>query len=776
MFASLGKKVLASALVLLVMAALTPALCLAAAAGERTVAQDSANPPGRPVKLVFIHHSSGENWLADGDGDLGIALRDNNYFVSDTNYGWGAPDPDNGDTIGDHTNIGSWYNWFRGPNSPTYLSQLYAESGQNCSYSRVEADPGGENTVIMFKSCFPNSGLGGSPSSPVPPIGANPLAGSDTTNPSELTVANAKGVYLDLLEYFRTRPDKLFIVVTAPPLISGAYANNARAFNNWLVSDWLTGYAGNNVFVVDFYNVLTSNGGNANTNDVGRATGNHHRWTGSSIEHKTDGGGNTAAYPGGSGGGDHPTAAGNKKATGELVPLMNVAFNRLAQGYTPPGPNPPIPSPEEVKTNFYFAEGYTGSGFQEYACIANTAGADADVWVQMMFADGTTKSQYYAIKASSRFTVDINRLAGSGRELSLRVLSTAEGIVAERPMYFNYKGVWSGGSDVVGARAPQKKWYFAEGTTLPGFDEYVTVLNPGAAPASLTFRYMIEGRGEAVFHETVGATSRATFKPVDRVGEGVNVSLAVESNSDVVVERPMYFSYSGLGGNAWTGGHDVMGATAPVRAASLAEGTTRGGFEEWLCLQNPGDNPIQVKATYLMGPGQGNPVEVSYPVPARQRLTVSVNNAVGPEKDVSISLKSDSDFIAERPMYFNYHGKWDGGHDVLAGPAAKAFQFAEGYTGDGFEEWLCVENPNPAQANVTLSYYLSTGEVRTVSHAVAPDSRYTINVNEELGGGITHSTGVRSDQPVLLERPMYFLYGGTWSGGHDVVGYTPPGT
>jgi len=47
------------------------------------------NPPNSPVKLIFIHHSTGENWLADDDGGLGIALRNNHYFVSDTNYGWG---------------------------------------------------------------------------------------------------------------------------------------------------------------------------------------------------------------------------------------------------------------------------------------------------------------------------------------------------------------------------------------------------------------------------------------------------------------------------------------------------------------------------------------------------------------------------------------------------------------------------------------------------------------------------------------------------------------
>ncbi|MCG2767056.1 MAG: hypothetical protein L6435_01565, partial [Anaerolineae bacterium] len=49
----------------------------------------SSSPPSETVKLIFIHHSCGENWLDDYNGGLGITLRDNNYFVSDTNYSWG---------------------------------------------------------------------------------------------------------------------------------------------------------------------------------------------------------------------------------------------------------------------------------------------------------------------------------------------------------------------------------------------------------------------------------------------------------------------------------------------------------------------------------------------------------------------------------------------------------------------------------------------------------------------------------------------------------------
>lgn len=283
--------------------------------------QYDTSPPTQPVKLIFIHHSTGQAWLEDGNGELGIALRDNNYFVSDTNYGWGPNDQEEGyGTIGDHTDIPHWYSWFTGPHRDTYLASLYAESNQHSSYSRLTTNPGGPNTIIMFKSCFPNSNISGNPNDP-PAASAN--------NQSDLTVANAKRIYLDMLPYFAAHQEKLFVVIAAPPLrqtdTSAANAANARAFNNWLVDDWLDGYAYTNVAVFDYYTTLTTNGGDADTNDLGATTGNHHRYRNNTIEHITNQGGNYLAYPTGD---SHPSAAGHQKAAAEFVPLLNIFYHR----------------------------------------------------------------------------------------------------------------------------------------------------------------------------------------------------------------------------------------------------------------------------------------------------------------------------------------------------------------------------------------------------------------------------------------------------------------
>jgi hypothetical protein len=351
----------------------------------------------------------------------------------------------------------------------------------------------------------------------------------------------------------------------------------------------------------------------------------------------------------------------------------------------------------------------------------------------------------------------------------MRVVSTSTGMVAERPMYFNYNGLWTGGSDAVGATSPNTNWYFAEGNTLPGFDEYVTVLDPGNTTANLTFHYMVEGQGEKDVTGSVGAHSRATFNTRSQIGSNLNASLYLESNHAVVAERPMYFNYKGV----WTGGHDVVGANSPAKAWYLAEGTTRDNFNEWLCLQNPGSSPITVNARYLLGSGQGAPISKSYTVAARQRLTVSVNTEIGTNKDDSVQLTSTGSFIAERPMYFNYQGAWTGGHDVLgANSTARTWFFAEGTTRDNFNEWLCLQNPGDSDAHATITYYTASGQAINKSWTVKANSRLTVDVNSDAGANQDISARVSSDNPIIVERPMYFDYQG-WTGGHDVVGFTP---
>ncbi len=159
----------------------------------------------------------------------------------------------------------------------------------------------------------------------------------------------------------------------------------------------------------------------------------------------------------------------------------------------------PTTGPEIWKAayTFYFAEGYTGSGFQEYLCLGNPQPVDANVLVTFMFPDGTTQEEAATVPANFRSTLDVNALVGPGKDVSCKI-EADQPIVAERPMYFTSGGGVAGGHDAIGATAASKDWYFAEGYTGAGFQEYICVLNPGDALANLTFRFQTQEEGEQV--------------------------------------------------------------------------------------------------------------------------------------------------------------------------------------------------------------------------------------------------------------------------------------
>ena len=99
----------------------------------------------------------------------------------------------------------------------------------------------------------------------------------------------------------------------------------------------------------------------------------------------------------------------------------------------------------------------------------------------------------------------------------------------------------------------------------------------------------------------------------------------------------------------------------------MAEGYTGGGFNQWLCLQNPGEDEAIVEIIYYTQEAGALPAR-SLVVPAKTRATVMVNNNAGADYQLSTVVRviSGPGIVVERPMYFNYGSGWDGGHDIVA--------------------------------------------------------------------------------------------------------------
>ena len=378
----------------------------------------------------------------------------------------------------------------------------------------------------------------------------------------------------------------------------------------------------------------------------------------------------------------------------------------------------------------------------------------------------------------------------------------AHGRAGYYPMYWRFGELpapppVTGGHDVVGAAAPARTFYFAEGTTRTGFDTYFCLQNPGKSNAVARLTYMKGDGKTATLDAGLPASSRVTVHPADTLGTGDGAAFDFSTRvvslggQPIVVERPTYFTYktapvgSDPSGASWTGGHDVIGATAPAMTFYFAEGTTRPGFDTYFCLQNPGTENTVARLTYMKGDGKTATQDAG--LPASSRITVHPADVLGSADDSSHDFSTvvvslgGTPIVVERPTYFNYKGVWDGGSDVVGATSpAATFFFAEGSTRPGFDPWFCLQNPGTEDAVARLTYMKGDGKTATQEARIPACSRVTVHPADVLGSAddSAHdfSTVVVSleGQPIVVERPTYFNYKGTCSGGTDVAGATAP--
>ncbi len=403
-------------------------------------------------------------------------------------------------------------------------------------------------------------------------------------------------------------------------------------------------------------------------------------------------------------------------------------------------------------TAWYFAEGTTRRGFETYLCLANPGEEAARAVVTAMDQYGQARDFPLTIPPGSRVSLNMNGLVGPDLDIALRVTS-AQPILAERPVYFRYGGRWSGGHCTAGVAAPGTAWYFAEGTTRSGFDTYLCLANPGEEAARAVVTAMDQYGQARDFPLTIPPVSRVSLLMNELVGPDLDIALRVTSAQPILAERPVYFDYRGQ----WPGGHCTMGVAAPGTTWYFAEGTTRSGFDTYLCLANPGEKAARVSVEYLFGTEPAT--RRSYAVPAGSRFSLSLNQEVGEGRDVSVAITSDVPILAERPMYFRYAARASGGHCVNGVAAASTtWYFAEGCSRDGFDLFLCIGNPNQRTAAVSITFLDEAGRESGVELSIAPASRTTLRVNDLVGGGHDISAVVSSDSDIVVERPMYFLF------------------
>jgi len=301
-------------------------------------------------------------------------------------------------------------------------------------------------------------------------------------------------------------------------------------------------------------------------------------------------------------------------------------------------------------TTWYLAEGYTGLTFHETVSILNPdPAAPATVQLRLLpLGGGPAKVVPVTVAAHTNGVVDINSLL-PGQSVS--VVATADRpVVVERTLTFGPNGY--GMTSRAGTETTATSWLFAEGTTVNRFQTYLTILNPGAAPATVTASFYA-GDGNALGSRTlvVPAASRANLRLNDFLSAS-GIASVVTSDQAVVVERPEYFGSPNAAGIA---GSDVFGQNGAGVRASFAGGDT-GTSSEFLLIYNPSAATIPIDATFYGANGARTPRRIE--VAPTARYTLNVNTSIpgfSPSHGVVLASLNGLGFVAEQTVFAPNH-------------------------------------------------------------------------------------------------------------------------
>lgn len=325
--------------------------------------------------------------------------------------------------------------------------------------------------------------------------------------------------------------------------------------------------------------------------------------------------------------------------------------------------------------------------------------------------------------------------------------------------------------------APNGNWFFAEGVATNdglAFDTKYIFVNE--SDDSVDVRgYFAKDDGTAYPKTyTVPARTRKTISLKSEIGVG-NYSAVLQS---LTPSRQVYASREVTWGSGGYGSTSEVATSTRGRTWYFAEGSRNFEFfQNFFLVFNPTQTDANVTFTFYKP--DGSRPTASAVVKAQSRYTLWANTVAGlANSDFSVRIDSDHDVVAERSMYWG--NNFEGGHDSLGTATGNnSWYFAEGAAAPGFETYYTILNPNNTDVTVDITYFLDAalGQApRVLSYVVPRNSRYTVQLNSQLGnvGGCSALITSRNGEALVAERSIY--WGRTQFGvdGTNVVGATAP--
>jgi parallel beta-helix repeat protein len=305
-------------------------------------------------------------------------------------------------------------------------------------------------------------------------------------------------------------------------------------------------------------------------------------------------------------------------------------------------------------SDWYFAEGSTGSdgngGFETWVLVQNPGDEVANIDITYMTQSGEVAGPSFQLPPRVRWSTNTADTVPGQWHVAAQV-SSDQPVVAERSMYWNSTTTYrQSAHSSIGSIQSSDTWYLAEGSTgsdaSGAFETYVLVQNPSNNVANVDITYMTPQGAVAGPSIALAPKARWTANAGDTVPGEWGVAARVSSDQPVIATRSMYwttpFTYRQAASSS-------IGAPFASNTWNMAEGSTSGGMETYILVQNPGQTDVVMDMKFLTDSG-----EVQGPkdtiLPAASRYICRVNDYVD-SYNASTVVNAGGGVVVVRSMY-----------------------------------------------------------------------------------------------------------------------------
>ncbi|AMY12469.1 hypothetical protein LuPra_05744 [Luteitalea pratensis] len=458
----------------------------------------------------------------------------------------------------------------------------------------------------------------------------------------------------------------------------------------------------------------------------------------------------------------------------------------------------------------YFAEGATktaGLNFDTRIALANPGSTVVTGEISYQLPSGVpVPVTLFTLQPFERKTVLLDEQPGIAEtgpdpayEFSTTVKATGP-IGVDRTMTWD-KNTYAGHAET-GVVSASRKWYFAEGATIGGFNLFYLLQNPSSAEVTVEGRFLL---GTGAVHTksfTLAPNSRfniwANVEDFNGTTPLANAELSAEftvtAGANIIAERAMYRGSAPL----FKAGHESAGLTELATEWFLAEGNAGDFFDEFVLIGNTTGSVALVQAEFIVG-NTGTIYTKQYQVNPTSRFNIWVDEEEmtpgdKPFKtgntDVSVRIRSLNGvpIIVERAMW------WPGGsntwYEAHNSPGstrpASRWVVAEGEHNSsfGWNTYILVANTGSVAGSLRIRLLLPNGQTAVLTgQPVAAQSRTTYYLHDLLAAaGLPTDTqaGVLIESegttlPLVVERAMYRNVNGiTFQVGTNALGNPLP--